>query len=251
VERVAAVGGRPIPVTRVDQRMERLRRGPRGRHVPPDGSDASLRLRRWLVQELVVEEIVAAEARRVGLWRDPVGAEPSPAVVHRLRDLLPADVTVPEDEVRAYYERNGDLFRRAEVRCIRHVLTGGEEDARIAARRLAAGEGALPLGERFELRRGELTGVLEDGVFAAAVGDVVGPVRTEHGWHVAVVESIVAAHSVPYDEVRSAIADELLAAARDRAFGEWLARQRREVAVIEPLFEHPGHPVHGLPRHRH
>jgi [acyl-carrier-protein] S-malonyltransferase len=250
VERVATVGGRPIPVSLVEERVERMRRGPRRRHVPPDGSDASVRLRRWLVQELIAEEIVAEEARRSGLWHDPAGTEPSPDVVRRVRDLVTADVTVPEDEMRAFYERNHDLFRRAEVRRVRHVLTADEEVARAAVRGFAAGT-QPSLGDPLEVRRGELAGDLEDVIFAAAVSDVIGPILTEHGWHAAIVESIVAAHTVPYAEVRDAIAAELVSAARDRAFGEWLDRRRHEWAVVEPFFEHPGHPVHGMPRHRH
>jgi [acyl-carrier-protein] S-malonyltransferase len=56
---------------------------------------------------------------------------------------------------------------------------------------------------------------------------------------------------VPFDEVRGAIEDDLLVAARARAFDEWLDRRRAALAVIKPGFEHPGHPIHGVPSHRH
>jgi hypothetical protein len=34
-------------------------------------------------------------------------------------------------------------------------------------------------------------------------------------------------------------------------FAAWLAERRREVAVVEPEFDHPASPLHGFPSHRH
>jgi parvulin-like peptidyl-prolyl isomerase len=79
----------------------------------------------------------------------------------------------------------------------------------------------------------------------------VGPIPTEHGWQVVRVDAIVPERSAPFEEVSEAIATELLAAARARAFSEWLEQRRQALAVIEPAYEHPSHPVHGMPRHRH
>ena len=88
-------------------------------------------------------------------------------------------------------------------------------------------------------------------MFAAAPGELVGPLESELGWHVARIERIDAPSVVPFDEARPAIEEELLAAARAGAFGEWLERRRQALSVIEPDWEHPGHPVHGMVRHRH
>ena len=102
-----------------------------------------------------------------------------------------------------------------------------------------------------DVRRGELAGPLEDALFAAECGAVVGPCETEHGWHVARVEEIIPEGSVPFAEVRGAIEAELLAAARSRRFDEWLAARRAALASIEPEYAHPADPIHGLPSHRH
>ncbi len=167
--------------------------------------------------------------------------------------------------MRDYYERNRDLYRRREARRVRHILLADEASARVVARRLAAGAemGALAVshsidagsraqgGDLGDVHRGELSGPLEDAIFEAAIGAIVGPIQTEHGWHVARVEGVTPASEVPYGEARPAIEAELLAAERTRMFGAWLDGRRRALAVIEPGFEHPAHPVHGLPSHRH
>jgi hypothetical protein len=57
--------------------------------------------------------------------------------------------------------------------------------------------------------------------------------------------------AVPFDDARADIEAELLAAARIAAFGAWLDARSSELAVIEPGYEHPAHPIHGLQTHRH
>jgi parvulin-like peptidyl-prolyl isomerase len=123
-------------------------------------------------------------------------------------------------------------------------------DALAADLSIDAGSRALG-GDLGEVHRGEFSGPLEDAIFAAQVGPLVGPIRTEHGWHVARIEAVTPAWVVPYAEARPAIEAELRRAARTEAFAAWLERRRASLAVIEPTFEHPAHPIHGLPSHRH
>jgi [acyl-carrier-protein] S-malonyltransferase len=253
--RIAMVAGRPIPRERLEERVAEFRRGPRGRHVPPDGGDESIQLRRWLVQELVTGEVLAHEARAAGLVGETVpainaaggcaSAAPLPeAVIARLFEIVTADVSVPESELRAYYDRNIDLVSTGEVRHIRHRLTPTADEARAAL-------DSLDSGDLWNLRRGEFTGPFEDAVFTASPGEVVGPIASELGWHIARIERIESSRVTPFEEAREAIEQELLAAARARAFGEWLEGRRQALGVIEPEWEHPAHPVHGMVRHRH
>lgn len=239
---MATVAGVPIPVSRLDDRLAAMRRGPRGRHLPPEGGPESLRARRWVVQELVSEAVVAHEARALGVSSGP--AELSAPEVQALADRVTRAVTVAESELRAYYQRNVDLFGRPEVRRIRLVVAPEASSARQAALQIAE-------ADQLDLRRGEFAGNLEEAVFGAAMGELVGPIHSEHGWHMALLGAIEPEGQVPFAEARDAIETELLAATRIRAFGEWLEQRRQALAVIEPAYEHPAHPIHGLPSHRH
>jgi [acyl-carrier-protein] S-malonyltransferase len=237
---VATVAGRPIPFSVLEAKVAQVRRGPRGRHLPPESAGVeSTRLGRWLVQELVTEAVLDHEVRAAGLRGR------SPRTIVALVERVTAGATVEEAGVRAYYERNADLYARPEVRRVRHAIVSAIEAAEAMLR-----SGAIE-GDELEVRRGELAGPLEDALFAAAVGEIVGPVRTEHGWHVARLEAVEPASIVSFDDVRPAIQAELLAAARARAFGEWLEARRKALAVVEPAYAHPGDPIHGLPTHRH
>ncbi len=175
---VATVAGRRISTEHVDERLAEIRRGPRARHIPPDGMGGSETVRRWVAQELVTEAVVAHEARAAGIAKVAELGRPSPAHVASLVARVTADVTVPYAELRAYYDRNQDLYERP-------------------------GAGGAP-------------------------------------------RSVA-----PFAEVRAAIEAGLLVAARARVFDEWLEQRRHALVAIEPGFEHPGHPVHGVPSHRH
>ena len=98
---VAMVGGRPIALSRLEARLADIRRGPRGRHLPPDGGEASAGARRWIVQELVTEAILLHEAQAVGIAPPGDEAALSPAIVSRLVDRVTAAVTVDPRAVRA------------------------------------------------------------------------------------------------------------------------------------------------------
>ena len=71
------------------------------------------------------------------------------------------------------------------------------------------------------------------------------PRRAEHGWHTPALAG------PPLDEVRSAIEEHLLGAARRRAFRLWLDARRAALVELAPGYEHPGDPRQPDNTHRH
>jgi PPIC-type PPIASE domain len=250
--------------------MTALRAGPLARHVPPADSGASGSFDRLVARQLVTEEVLALEAEAAGIVGSPTaGATARPdglsRVVASLVERVTASLTVPESDVRAYYDRNRDRYRIRETRRVRHVLLADAATARWVVDRIRGGVGFEPLAQRYsidsgsrdlggdlgEVRRGVLPRALEEAISNAAVGAVVGPIETEHGWHVARVESVTRSGHARYEDVRGSIEAELLAGERERVFGEWLEERRAALAVIATEFAHPGDPVNGVPSHRH
>lgn len=274
---IARVAGRPIRVSHLDERMRLVRSGPRGRHLPPATGVQPIGILRWMVRELVTEAVLVHEARTarlIGRGTGPAdpereattpGSALSPPTVVALVEKVTGSVAVDEHDVRDFYDRNRDRYHRPEARRVRHVLLADEASALRVIERLAAGEtmGAIAATESIDagsrgqagvlgdVHRGELSGPLEVALFDAGIGQIIGPVRTEHGWHVARVEGVVPDAVAPFAEVRPAIEAELLAAARTLAFGAWLDERSDALAVIEPGWEHPADPIHGVPSHRH
>jgi hypothetical protein len=257
-ERVGVVAGAPVYASGVEARLARFQRGPRARHLPPGGS-ASQDARRWVAREVILEEVVAHELAARGLCGT------TDAAVARLVGIVTEGVTVSEHDIRAYYERNADLYRRPEMRLARQIVVADEPAAIDIVRRLACGDEMVALAHSFSIDRGsavhggdlgwitrlQFAGPLGEQIFDARVGATVGPIRTEHGWHVVRVESATPSSVAGYNEVRGAIEAELLAAARASAFGEWLEGRWNALVQLEPAFSHPADPSTGLPSHRH
>jgi hypothetical protein len=269
---VAVVGSRTIPESRLEARIAAMRRGPLGRRLPPADHPLPPDLRRLVARDLVTEELLLLEAEAAGIAtegaRDADGAprlEALARVVRLLLERVTATVAVADEEVRAYYDRNPDRYRIAEGRLARQIVVPDEETARVLRNLLRRGADFDELAQDGSIdatrpnsgrdlgvvRHGELTGPLEDALFAAPVGSIVGPIATEHGWHVARVDGRVPEGRRAYEDVRDAIRAELLEAARQRAFGEWVEERRSALGVMAPGFGHPADPLDGIPSHRH
>ena len=155
-----------------------------------------------------------------------------------------------EEELRGYYRRNLDRYHLpGETPAPASI---GKESARAPDRLQPGWPTTMPrVQHRFEIRRGEFAGPFEDAVFAAQVGELIGPIESELGWHVALVEAIFESGYLPFERVRSDIEADLLSVARGRAFDQWLEQQRRALATVAPGWGHPGDP--SLPdfSHRH
>lgn len=247
---VAWVGGAVVGISEVDRREGELRAGPVAPVLPRERTGEGRQLRRWLVQVLVAERLVADEAQARGL-----SAADAPAVGAIAADRaamlglgsVAADLLTRSALARAvflavtaevvvsverFYADNPERFRVPEERVVLHTIGAGPARRRV-------------------LRRGELTGPVEEAVFAARVGDVVGPVRDPLGTHTLVVEEVRPARVRALAEVRTDIAEWLLAGARRRAFTAWLDRELATRVRLAPGYEHPGDPGQPDNTHRH
>lgn len=250
---VAWVSGSSVDVSEVDSFEADLRAGPVGPTLPREHTSEGRQLRRWIVQVLVAERLVAAEAAARGLDEADAPAlfalAPDRAAMLGLgsvaADLLTRsplarkvfvavteDVTVAAAAVAEFYGRNPEPFLVPEERVVTHTVGDAAPRRRV-------------------LRRGELTGPVEEAVFAARPGDTVGPVRDPLGTHTVVVEEVRPARTRPLAEVRDEITAQLLAGARRRAFTTWLDRHAAAAVALAPGFEHPGDPGQPDNTHRH
>jgi len=249
----AQVGKRRITDADVEVRVRRLRSGRLGDCLPADGCAEARQFRRWVVQVLATEAIVhdAADGLGVPTPQDgdsqqyPLGGAGMGSVVEAVlatspvaRSLLAvvtADVGVDQAAVRRYYERNRDDFRQPDTCIVVHEIDGRPVNA----------------GRSIMIRRGDVTGVVEAAVFGGSIGTAV-TVTDESGHaHVVRVQQALPGAVAPFEDVRDAIAERLLHAARRRAFSAWVDRRRTELLWLAPGNEHPGDPSQPDNTHRH
>ena len=251
----AWIAGAPIEVAEIDERERRLRAGPARATMPSADSSEGRQLRRWLVQLMAAERLVLREAQALGvtadgapevaeladrtgllelgsvaaalIWQHPIARAVFLAVTR--------DVRITPEAIERFYAGNPELFAVPEQRVIRHAI-GTDLTADTPQR---------------TIRRGELTGPVEDAVFAAAPGDTVGPIEDPLGRHVIRLEAVEPARIRSLDEACPAIERRLLAGARRRAFLAWLDTRSAELVRLAPGFEHPGDPGQPDNTHRH
>ncbi len=219
-------------------------------------------LRTWGSKALLVDNLVQAEAARLGV-ADPA----SPADwLDRLEASGELAAPAPTGaDIEAYYAANRPRFRAGEARRVRHVLLADEQAARdlmetapdAAALAHLAATVSVDLGSRRRagdlgwVERGQLAGPLEDAIFAAEPGRVVGPVPSPFGWHLIMVEEVRPGRHRTLEECGPEIRAALTDYRRRRAWLDWLDRRVAEAIIVPEGEEHPH--FRGLPgsTHRH
>jgi peptidyl-prolyl cis-trans isomerase D len=152
------------------------------------------------------------------------------------QDALASQVTVDSEEVRRAYEANVKQYSTPEERQASHILITVKPDAKDADKAAAKEKaeklfaearanpnkfadlakansqdpGSAPQGGDLGMfARGSMVKPFEDAVFAARVGDIIGPVQTDFGYHVIKVTGLTPAKIRPLDEVKGTIETEL------------------------------------------
>ena len=101
------------------------------------------------------------------------------------------------------------------------------------------------------LERGQLAGALEQAIFAALPGKLIGPVESEFGWHLLVVEAIRPGGIRPFAECREEIIAELVEDRRLSAWREWWQRRLAEAVTASNAAHHPLLPASHTAGHKH
>ncbi len=147
---------------------------------------------------------------------------------------LRREIEIPEEELTAYYESQSEEFTREEQVRARHVLLRvtpdrpaeqAEQELRAIRKRVEAGEDFSELAEEFSddedtssrggnlgfFGRNRMVKAFEDAAFGAAVGDLVGPIKTDFGYHLIDVQAHREGGLQPFDQVKAVVRSRLVA----------------------------------------
>lgn len=140
-----------------------------------------------------------------------------------MRETL-KDVTITDDEIKTFYEENQQQFVKSETVSAKHILTDSEEKCKDILAAIQKGEttfenaakefSTCPSKERGgdlgEFGRGQMVKEFEDAAFAAEIGEIVGPVQTQFGYHLLKVEKKNAASVISFDQIKENLRTNLL-----------------------------------------
>lgn len=214
------------------------------------------------LDDLILEDLLAFEARRQGLLvdlkvRDAARRAMAQALIEVEFENQVRPQDLPEALLRRAYEKNYRFYNNPEVREIEHLLVrcpareppARQEVARQLAEKLLAEvlrrrpeslealraelqEKTRAAGfelryERLSTSRAQLERDFADAVFTLQIGELgKRPVKSSYGWHLARAISVKLAVSRPFETVREDVRPRLWTEYRQMKFREWLAELR-------------------------
>lgn len=158
-----------------------------------------------------------------------------------MRETL-KDVTVTEEELKAFYEQNKGQFMRGETVQAKHILTDAEEKCNDILDAIVNGEktfedaakefSTCPSKERDgdlgEFGKGQMVKEFEDAAFAAEIGHVVGPVKTQFGYHLIKVEKKNEASVVEFEQIKENLRTNLLQQKQSIAYNQKVEEMKKK-----------------------
>jgi parvulin-like peptidyl-prolyl isomerase len=186
------------------------------------------------------DDALVEEALALGMHESDLVVRRRLAQKMRLLFAARARASEPgEAEVRAYFDAHVERFSEPERIALTQLYFRAREEAASALARLSPGGGPVALGDALPLprelpphSRAELEARLGPAFAAAACagpeGRWFGPVRSPYGHHLLFVRARQAARRSPFETVRSAVREALLAERAEAATRRELAALRAE-----------------------
>lgn len=141
-------------------------------------------------------------------------------------------VQVTEEEARAYYEADSSQFMKPETVSAKHILMDSEEKILSVKEEIEKGEktfedaakeySTCPSnargGDLGEFGKGQMVAEFEQAAFAGEIGAVIGPVKTQFGYHLIKVEKRSEAAKLSFEEVKERITGGLMQQKQNAAY---------------------------------
>ena len=145
-------------------------------------------------------------------------------------------VEVTEEEMKTFYEENSNYFEQGATVSAKHILVKEEAKCQEILEEIVAGKAfevaaqeysTCPSGQKGgdlgEFGKGQMVKEFEEAAFNAEIGQVVGPVATQFGYHLIKVEAKNEASVTPFEEVKEQIRRNLLQQKQNKAYGDKVA----------------------------
>ena len=142
-------------------------------------------------------------------------------------------VEVTEEEMKSFYEENSNYFEKGATVSAKHILVKEEEKCQEILEEIIAGKvfeeaaqqySTCPSGQKGgdlgEFGKGQMVKEFEEAAFAAEIGQVVGPVKTQFGYHLIKVEEKNEATVTPFEEVKEQIRRNLMQQKQNKAYAD-------------------------------
>ena len=162
-----------------------------------------------------------------------------------IKKILEPTIEITETEISDYFTQNKASFDQQEQVSARHILVETVETANEVLDKLSNGEDYEALASEYSIDtsnkdsggalgffgRGQMVPAFEEAAFTAEVGKVVGPVETDYGYHLLIVDEKVEAVEATLEEKKEEVRDTLLDQKIQSQVTTWLDEKYQEYNI--------------------
>ncbi|HEX5619066.1 MAG TPA: peptidyl-prolyl cis-trans isomerase [Solirubrobacteraceae bacterium] len=156
---------------------------------------------------------------------------------NKIRDeIIKGKDKVSDAQIKDFYDKNKDRFAQPERRDLRVVLTKTEAKANEAKDALDSGQSWKDVAKKYSIdeaskaqggkqpaqAKGTLERSLDEAVFSADKGKIVGPVKTQFGYYVFEVENVTKASQQTLEQAKETIRQTLQSQNQQKALDAFL-----------------------------
>lgn len=153
-------------------------------------------------------------------------------------------VTIDEAEIKAYYEANTSQFTAGEQVKAKHILVEEEATAKKIAEEIAGGKSFEDAAKEYStcpskerggdlgyFGAGQMVPEFEKAAFEGAAGEVIGPVKTQFGYHLILVEDKKEKKILPLEQVRAQLETTLLQQKKQTVYADTVKELENKYGV--------------------
>jgi len=212
------------------------------------------------LDKMIIKKLLLREAKKENIekekeFQDRLNEIKEQLVLETLlKKKINLDSQITEEDMKKYYEKNKETFKREREINTRHILLNTEEEARQIKDKLAKGEDFVELARRYSIDpsakasggeigfhpKGSLLPEYEDAAFKLKkVGQTSGIVKTKFGYHIIKLEGIKPPSYVPYEEVKDYIKQKLAQEKQTQALEKYITdlKQSAKITINEDLLK--------------
>jgi len=153
-------------------------------------------------------------------------------------------VKVEEEEEKEFYEANKAQFVKGAQVSAKHILVDNEELANKVAEEIAAGKSFEDAAKEYStcpskdrggdlgfFSKGQMVPEFEKAAFEGELNKVIGPVKTQFGYHLILVEDKKESSEIPFEQVQAQIHQQLIQQKQQAAYEKKVAEMTEKYGV--------------------
>ncbi|MCT4595993.1 MAG: peptidylprolyl isomerase [Anaeromicrobium sp.] len=205
--------------------------------------------KKYLVNELISQELLFIDAKEQGFDKNEDFLKELEILKDNLLKQyavkrLIGNITMTDEELKAYYDENPDHFVKAEQVRARHILLKDEEKAKEVLAEVKGGLDFKEAAQKYSecpskenggdlglFQSGQMVPEFEKAAFGLNVGEMSDLVKTQFGYHIILTEEKQEKSTMEFDAVKDQIRQYLVTAKQEKAYKSYVDGLREKVEI--------------------